>query len=73
MIIERMLEYLVLAAIENKITVCDAFTVDGKCVWNEDFGKCKEKLYSMEKIRRRIKELRQEILETYVINTDSKE
>lgn len=60
MINERALEYLCLANIEDSICTRDRFSENGK-------------VYSMEKVRERINEIRQEILEPYVINSDSKE
>lgn len=60
MIIERALEYLILANIEGDIYARDEFTIG-------------EKQYSMKKVRKRIEEIRQEILEPYVIDANSKE
>lgn len=60
MINERALEYLCLAIIEDSICTRDRFKENGK-------------VYSMEKIRKRMNEIRQEILEPYAIDTDSKE
>lgn len=60
MINERILEYLILADIEDSICTRDKFTENGK-------------IYSMEKVRERMNELRQEILEPYVIDYTSKE
>lgn len=60
MIIERALEYLCLANIEDSICTSDKFRENGK-------------RYSMKKVRKRMSEIRQEILEPYVLDSDSKE
>lgn len=59
MIPERALEYLILANIEHDIYTKDEFIL----------GK---KRYSMEKVRKRIEEIRQEVLEPYVIESNPK-
>lgn len=59
MINERALEYICLALIEEGICTKDKFTENGK-------------IYSMERIRKRLNEIRQEILEPYVIKSDPK-
>lgn len=60
MINERALEYLILADIENSICTSDLFMENGK-------------RYSMSKVRKRMNEIRREILEPYAIDSDSKE
>ena len=60
MIKERILEYLILADIEDSICTMDKFTENGK-------------IYSMEKVRERINEIRQEVLEPYALNSNLKE
>lgn len=55
MIKERMLEYLILADIEDSICTKDEFTENSK-------------KYSMEKVRKRLNEIRQEILEPYALD-----
>lgn len=60
MIPERMLEYLILADIEDSICTKDEFTENSK-------------KYSMEKVRKRLNEIRQEILEPYALDSTSKE
>ena len=60
MIKERILEYLILADIEDSICTSDKFTENGK-------------IYSMKKVRERINEIRQEILEPYALNSNLKE
>lgn len=60
MIKERILEYLILADIEDSICTIDKFTENGK-------------IYSMEKVRERINEIRQEVLEPYALNSNLKE
>lgn len=60
MIPERILEYLILADIENSICTKDEFTENNK-------------KYSMEKVRKRLNEIRQEILEPYALDSTSKE
>lgn len=60
MINERILEYLILANIEDSICTADLFERNGK-------------VYSMGKVRERLKEIRQEALEPYVIDSTSKE
>ena len=60
MIKERILEYLILAEIENSICTSDRFTIN-------------KKVYSMKKIRERLDEIRQEALEPYALDSTSKE
>lgn len=60
MIPERILEYLILADIEDSICTKDEFTENNK-------------KYSMEKVRKRLNEIRQEILEPYALDSTSKE
>lgn len=59
MINERILEYLILANIEDSICTAGLFEENGK-------------VYSMGKVRERLKEIRQEALEPYVINSTLK-
>ena len=57
MYIDKMIEYLVLSDIVTK--------------WSKK--RKKKKLYNMDKIIERMKEIRNELLEPYAINSDSKE